>query len=194
MVSPPDQWSTSRCGWVAVGRDMGAPQTRTAPMRTRFGLVQITGFDFRDSDPPIVSISSVDRSAGTTRLRVQAQCLTSTTFESVMCECAGQIQRAVQLCATANDAAMIYLPQEGRGYGLLSKIEILAQMSGGVRTLREAQIAVGRPRSCLDYSKVPVVLAALGIHEVVLLSESEDKQTALARAGLSIIGTQPWDA
>lgn len=166
-----------------------APAYRQAILETRFGPVAIHVFDWRDEQPYAVLRNLSSDPA--VILRLQAQCVTSTAFSAKMCDCREQIDAGVRLAATRPGGTLVYLPQEGRGYGLLSKVEIMEQMNQGL-TLAESQAAVGRPEDRLAYHRIAEILAHLGLSEpAVLVTESAHKIAAVTAAGVNFTAVEP---
>lgn len=155
----------------------------TATLETRFGPVLMWALEW-PGERAYVLLRSVTLSAGTPELRVQAECLTSTAFASVMCDCGEQVDEAVRRVATTANSYLVYMPQEGRGWGLLSKVEIMSHMNAGL-PLPQAQRRVGRADTRLDYSRIPQILAEVGEQRPVrLLTTSAQKVAALTAAGV----------
>jgi 3,4-dihydroxy 2-butanone 4-phosphate synthase / GTP cyclohydrolase II len=173
----------------AVDFAAGTPQTRTAIMTTSYGPVEVHALHWPDEEP-YVALRHLDQ-VPLVRLRLQAQCVTSTAFAAQMCDCRRQIEAGVRLTATSPGTVFIYLPQEGRGHGLLSKVEVMAAMNTGL-SLTAAQEAVGRPQSRLSYHRVPYILVHYLGHRtpVVLITESTEKIRAARAAGIKILRTE----
>lgn len=174
---------------VKTARAEGAAEVRTASMTTAAGPVEIYAMQWPGEQPYAVLENSA--SGPTVQLRVQAQCVTSTAFGALRCDCASQIRAGVRLVATVPGAVFVYLPQEGRGWGLLSKVEVMGAMNAGL-SLTEAQQAVGRPEGRLSYHRVPEILHYLDLSgPVVLLTSSAEKADAIRAAGVAVAGTAP---
>jgi 3,4-dihydroxy 2-butanone 4-phosphate synthase/GTP cyclohydrolase II len=156
-------------------------------MTTAYGDLHFSVVEF-PGEAAYVVLSRHSNVPAASRLRVQAHCLTSTAFHSAMCDCGAQIDSALKLCASRNDVLFIYLPQEARGYGLLSKVEIMSMMNTGL-SLSEAQAAVGRQESRLDYKRVPEILRLRRVERVTLLTQSMDKVEAIRALGVKVDGT-----
>lgn len=158
--------------------------TRSAILETASGDVGFHVFEWAGERPYSVLQNLV--SADIASLRIQAECITSTAFGGTMCDCGEQIRAGVDLTAERPGTVMVYLPQEGRGHGLLSKVEIMALMNQG-QNLAAAQRAVGRPEGRLDFTRIPLILAELGLDQPVdLLTDSAEKTNALRELGVAI--------
>ncbi len=56
------------------------------------------------------------------RVRIHSQCLTGDCFMSERCDCRGQLELSLRKIAAARAGLLVYLPQEGRGIGLMNKL------------------------------------------------------------------------
>ena len=54
--------------------------------------------------------------------RVHSECFTGEVLGSLRCDCANQLEIALDSIARAGSGALVYLRQEGRGIGLLDKL------------------------------------------------------------------------
>ncbi|MFE9813333.1 hypothetical protein [Streptomyces sp. NPDC005548] len=161
------------------------PRTESAVMDTSYGPVAIHALSWPGEEPYVALRHPVPGER--TLLRLQGQCVTSTAFASRMCDCREQIDAGLKLTATRPGGTMVYLPQEGRNYGLLSKVEIMRQMNRGL-SLSEAQRAVGRPASRLSYERIPELLGALDLSgPITLLTGSTTKIQAVMAAGVLVV-------
>src|SRR5215470_3347709 len=64
-----------------------------------------------------------DLSQGVPLVRVHSQCVTGEVFGSLRCDCAGQLNLAMQAIAQEGRGLVIYEDQEGRGIGLMAKLQ-----------------------------------------------------------------------
>jgi GTP cyclohydrolase II len=168
--------------------DAAGLEVRRAVLETQHGPVEVHGYRWPDEQPYVVLRHQMY--ADPVRLRVQGQCLTSTAFGSQMCDCREQIDAGVRMAACCPGSVFVYLPQEGHGYGLLSKIEVMAAMNAG-RSLPDAQRHLGRPDSRLSYVRVPEILAHLGHTEgVMVVTDNPVKEQALRATGIRVIATE----
>lgn len=164
---------------------MTVAETETAVLETSLGPMRIRTIQW-PGERPYVILSNLASGRRGAKVRIQAECLTSTAFGSTMCDCREQIERGLRLVAEQPNTHLIYLPQEGRGWGLLSKVEIMRAMNTGL-DLAEAQAKVGRRESMLSYDRVQELLDRAGISgEIVLLTESEAKYAAVKATGVGL--------
>ena len=55
--------------------------------------------------------------------RVHSECLTGDVFGSMRCDCGQQLERAMKMIATNGRGVLLYMRQEGRGIGLVNKLQ-----------------------------------------------------------------------
>jgi GTP cyclohydrolase II len=132
--------------------------------------------------------------AGKTPLvRVHSQCLTGDVFTSQRCDCRAQLELALRKIGSASHGILLYLPQEGRGIGLMNKLRAYELQDRGLDTV-EANEQLGFAADSRDYSFSAAVLRKLGIRRVRLLSNNPDKVEQLEKAGIRVIERVPCQA
>lgn len=112
-------------------------------------------------------------------LRVHSECLTGDALGSLKCDCGGELNIALERIHK-DGGIVLYLRQEGRGIGLLNKVNAYALQDGGLDTV-EANIALGFLDDARDYSIVDDILKFYGIKEVRLLTNNPKKIEALSK-------------
>ena len=80
---------------------------------------------------------------------------------------------------------LIYLRQEGRGTGLVSKIDAYALQDEGLDTV-EASGALGVPVDARTYDVAAAMLRQLGVESVEIMTNNPAKVDALKRLGIRI--------
>src|SRR6266850_317530 len=88
---------------------------------------------------------------------------------------------------------VIYEHQEGRGIGLMVKLQAYALQDRGLDTV-EANHALGFAADCRDFSLPIAILHDLGIGRVRLLSNNPQKSRALVEAGIEVVARIPCEA
>eukprot|EP00775_Hariotina_reticulata_P012739 gene12739-12868_t len=101
-------------------------------------------------------------------LRVHDACFTSEVLGSLKCDCAEQLELALEYIRDAGAGMVIYLQQEGRGIGLANKIAAYALQEQGLDTV-DANRALGLPDDCREYTSVRNILKDLQVRSVKLM-------------------------
>src|SRR5271154_1907885 len=94
-----------------------------AELPTRYGRFRIYGFEGRGPQEEAVALVRGNLKSHTTPLvRVHSQCLTGDVLASQRCDCRAQLELSLQKLGRAPSGVLLYLPQEGRGIGLMNKL------------------------------------------------------------------------
>lgn len=125
-------------------------------------------------------------------LRIHSQCFTGDVLRSLRCDCGDQLELAMQIIAEEGCGLLIYEHQEGRGIGLMAKLQAYALQDQGLDTIA-ANHALGFEADCRDFSLPVEILAHLGIRKVKLLSNNPDKVLALLNGGIDVVERIPCE-
>jgi 3,4-dihydroxy 2-butanone 4-phosphate synthase/GTP cyclohydrolase II len=118
--------------------------------------------------------------------RVHSECLTGDVFGSQRCDCGTQLDAAMARIAEAGRGVVLYLRgHEGRGIGLLSKLQAYALQDAGEDTV-DANLTLGLPVDAREYSVAAQLLDDLGVRSVRLLTNNPAKVDALAGHGFGV--------
>jgi len=109
---------------------------------------------------------------------------------SERCDCRAQLEYSLRAIARARSGVLLYVPQEGRGIGLMNKIRAYELQDRGRDTV-EANRELGFEDDSRDYSFCAAALRVLGVREVRLLSNNPDKVKQLERAGVRVAQRVP---
>ncbi|MBC7856201.1 MAG: GTP cyclohydrolase II [Pirellulaceae bacterium] len=118
-------------------------------------------------------------------VRLHSSCFTGDLLDSLRCDCGSQLQMAMELINQAGAGAIIYLPQEGRGIGLVSKIKAYELQEKGMDTV-EANHALGFKADVRDYGVGIQILKDLGLSKVRLLTNNPKKTSAFIYDGFNL--------
>jgi GTP cyclohydrolase II len=133
-----------------------------------------------------------DLREGVPLVRVHSQCLTGEVFGSLRCDCAGQLNLAMQAIAQEGRGMVIYDSQEGRGIGLMAKLQAYQLQDAGIDTI-EANHALGFKADLRDFSLAAAILHDLRIPRVRLLTNNPEKVRALRDNGIEVIQRIPCE-
>lgn len=162
-----------------------------AQLPTRFGRFTILGIEGSRPGEEAVAIQHGQLRAGKPALvRIHSQCLTGDVFASQRCDCRAQLEFSLSKIAKDASGVVLYLPQEGRGIGLLNKLKAYELQDGGLDTV-EANRQLGFAADSRDYDFAAAALKALGVRSVRLLSNNPDKIQQLEKAGIRIVERVP---
>jgi GTP cyclohydrolase II len=133
-----------------------------------------------------------DLRQGVPLLRVHSQCLTGEAFGSLRCDCGGQLELAMQAIAREGRGLVIYEYQEGRGIGLMAKLQTYELQDVGINTI-EANHALGFKADLRDFSLAAAILRDLRIRRVRLLTNNPHKARALSDGGIDVVERLPCE-
>jgi 3,4-dihydroxy 2-butanone 4-phosphate synthase/GTP cyclohydrolase II len=118
--------------------------------------------------------------------RVHSECLTGDVFGSHRCDCGAQLDAAMAKIAERGRGVVLYLRgHEGRGIGLLAKLQAYELQDDGVDTV-DANLELGLPVDARDYSVAAQLLDDLGVRSIRLLTNNPAKVDALAAHGFDV--------
>ncbi|HSE48605.1 MAG TPA: GTP cyclohydrolase II [Terriglobales bacterium] len=167
-----------------------------ADFPTRWGHFRILGFEALVGDDrrkeEAVALVLGDLKKAPPLVRIHSQCLTGDVFGSLRCDCRQQLELALSQIAAAGAGVLVYEQQEGRGIGLMAKLQAYELQDQGRDTV-EANVELGFKADQREFALPAQILEALGIKEVRLLSNNPDKVAALNRAGVAVVERVPCE-
>jgi len=162
-----------------------------AKLPSRFGKFTILGVEGRGPQESAVALVRGNPSAGGAPLvRIHSQCLTGDVLCSERCDCRAQLELSLQEIGRARSGVLLYLPQEGRGIGLMNKLKAYELQDRGRDTV-EANEELGFSADSRDYAFSAAVLRALGVRRVRLLSNNPEKVRQLEAGGIRVLERVP---
>jgi GTP cyclohydrolase II len=108
------------------------------------------------------------------------------------CDCGEQLDEALRLISSPPSSsfpgrgAVIYLRQEGRGIGLLSKIRAYNLQDMGHDTV-QANLLLGHGADERRYDIAAAIMRDLGLEGVELLTNNPDKVKSLEKEGIKVV-------
>jgi len=173
-------------------------QVSSADFPTRWGKFRIYGFEgvFRDGEEirreEAIALVMGDVTSSAPLVRVHSQCLTGDVFGSLRCDCRQQLEMALAMIAQCGAGILIYEQQEGRGIGLMAKLQAYELQDAGLDTV-EANERLGFKADHREFTLPAEMLKTLGIRQVRLLSNNPDKVAALELAGVQVVERIPCE-
>ncbi len=170
----------------------------SADFPTRWGKFRIYGFraesgsDGNGEVEEAVALVMGDVRSAPPLVRIHSQCLTGDVFHSLRCDCRQQLEMALSMIRDEGTGILIYELQEGRGIGLMAKLQAYELQDAGLDTV-EANERLGFKADQRDFALPGQMLKALGVRKVRLLSNNPDKVEALQRAGIQVVERVPCE-
>jgi len=158
---------------------------------TRFGDFTAVGYRIATDDSEHVALVYGDLAAlegGEDVLcRVHSECLTGDVFGSSRCDCGPQLDEAMERIVANGSGVVVYLRgHEGRGIGLLAKLQAYELQDGGRDTV-DANLDLGLPADARHYGAATQILKDLGVRSVRLLTNNPAKTEGLEAYGVRVV-------
>lgn len=122
-------------------------------------------------------------------VRMHSSCITGDIFASYRCDCGEQLEKSMKIISKKN-GVIIYLSQEGRGIGLVSKIQAMNLQEMGIDTV-EANLALGQPADNRNYESAAEILKDLKVKSIKLLTNNLGKIKKLQNLGVKVVSQEP---
>ncbi|MBV8318902.1 MAG: GTP cyclohydrolase II [Planctomycetaceae bacterium] len=165
-----------------------------AELPTRYGRSRIIGYrvEHEPGNEPIAVLMGDLHSVPAPLVRMHSSCFTGDLLESLRCDCGDQLHLALEMIGREGVGALIYLPQEGRGIGLIEKLRAYALQDQGLDTV-DANLALGYRADQRDYGIGLQILQDLGLRQVRLLTNNPKKVDAfmIHGYGLEVVDQVP---
>jgi 3,4-dihydroxy 2-butanone 4-phosphate synthase/GTP cyclohydrolase II len=157
-----------------------------AKVPTRYGEATVIAYHVEHDDQvPLAIVLGDLKSHPAPLVRMHSSCFTGDLLSSLRCDCGDQLHMALAMIAAEGAGALVYLPQEGRGIGLVPKLKAYVLQDQGLDTV-EANHKLGFKADMRDYMVGLQVLKDLGLSEVRLLTNNPKKTNAFVYSGVEL--------
>ncbi|MBF0280102.1 MAG: bifunctional 3,4-dihydroxy-2-butanone-4-phosphate synthase/GTP cyclohydrolase II [SAR324 cluster bacterium] len=164
-----------------------------ASMPTAFGTFRIVAFQsIVDESDYVALVKGSWEKEEPVLVRVHSQCLTGDVFASFRCDCGDQLYTAMQKVEEAGKGVILYLPQEGRGIGLINKIKAYFLQEQGADTV-EANHRLGFDEDLRDYGMGAQILSQLGVKKMRLMTNNPKKLHGVRGHDLEVVERVPLE-
>lgn len=162
-----------------------------AELPTKWGNFIIYAFaQHRDDVQPHIALmhSEIDITKSVP-VRIHSECITGDLFGSKRCDCGEQFEYSMKIIGEKK-GVMIYLRQEGRGIGLINKLDAYNLQDKGLDTI-EANVHLGFEPDERDFQIAIEILENLGISKINLITNNPDKIAAIEESQIKLVSRIP---
>jgi 3,4-dihydroxy 2-butanone 4-phosphate synthase/GTP cyclohydrolase II len=154
------------------------------PMPFGPARIIVYGVKYEKQEPVAIVLGKPDRVAEPL-VRLHSACFTGDLLASLRCDCGDQLRIALEMIGQEGAGVLVYLPQEGRGIGLVEKIKAYGLQDQGLDTV-EANLALGHEVDSRDYGVGIQILKDLGLSTVRVLTNNPKKTDAFIYGGFDL--------
>lgn len=173
--------------------DHSVKQVAAAPVPTKYGQWTMTVFESAaDNNQHIALVKGDVYGKKNVLVRVHSECITGDIFGSLRCDCGDQLEKAMKIIERKGSGVIVYMRQEGRGIGLVNKLNAYLLQDAGLDTA-EANKKLGFPVDLRDYGIGAQILSQLGLTSIQLLTNNPKKMVGVSGYGLKVVKQLPLE-
>lgn len=156
-----------------------------ATLPTRAGRFRIHALEMHDGTEISAIIAGNVGDGQSVLVRMHSECFTGDVMGSLRCDCRAQLESSLDRIEEEGRGIVLYLPQEGRGIGLLNKVRAYALQDQGLDTV-DANLELGFEVDHRRYDTAAQALLHLGVESVRLMSNNPLKKAGLEEHGIAV--------
>ena len=161
------------------------------PIPTRYGQFILYYYsNNKDNKEHVALVKGVVAGQENVPVRIHSECFTGDVLGSRRCDCGEQLDMAMRMISEAGFGVLIYLRQEGRGIGLLKKLQAYNLQDQGMDTV-DANIELGHLADEREYGVAALILQNLQIQSIRLITNNPEKITGLNQLGINVVDRIP---
>jgi GTP cyclohydrolase II len=160
-------------------------EAATSTLPARSGKFTIHALEMSDGSEIVAMVAGEIGDGQDVLTRIHSECFTGDVMGSLRCDCRAQLESALSRIDKNGRGVVIYLPQEGRGIGLLNKIRAYALQDTGLDTV-DANLELGFEVDQRTYETGAEALRFIGVKSVQLLSNNPLKKKGLEDNGITV--------
>ena len=142
------------------------------------------------SSPHLALFRDFAEPTGAPLVRIHSECMTGEVFSSQRCDCGIQLAASLEAIAAEGAGVLVYLRQEGRGIGLLNKLQAYRLQDAGLDTI-QANLRLGFGADQREYGAAVAILEDLGVRAIRLLTNNPAKIAAFDGSPIAVEARVP---